>query len=95
MAWPRGGAAGRALLRRLSGGMAADVAWGALLTLSPWLFGGSDRVLWPHLVAHLREAGAWSMTRAASENAAGRPAAGGIDFGRSARRDQENRGAST
>ncbi len=71
MAWPRGGAAGRALLRRPSGGAEIDVASGALLALSPWLFGFADRVFWPHLIIGLREIGAKLMTRTAPEDAAG------------------------
>ncbi len=48
-----------------------DVASGALLALSPWLFGFSDRVLWPHLIVGIMEIGAGLMTRTAPEDAAG------------------------
>lgn len=47
-----------------------DVASGALLAVSPWLFGFSDRVLWPHLILGLLEIGAGLMTRTVPETAA-------------------------
>ena len=62
---------GSASLRRLSGGLGIDVASGALLALSPWLFGLSDRVFRPRPVVGLRQIGAGLMTRAAPEDAAG------------------------
>ena len=48
-----------------------DVASGALLALSPWLFGFSDRVLWPHLIVGILEIGAGLMTRTAPDGATG------------------------
>ena|SRR5690554_2854722 len=33
--------------------LTADVVVGALLALSPWLFGFSDVIIWPHLVVGL------------------------------------------
>jgi SPW repeat len=53
-----------------------DIASGALLALSPWLFGFADRVFWPHLIVGLWEIGAGLMTRTMPEDAAG-VAAGG------------------
>lgn len=44
-----------------------DIASGALLALSPWLFGFSDRVLWPHLVLGIMEIGAGLTTRTVPE----------------------------
>lgn len=40
-----------------------DVASGALLAISPWLFGFSDRVFWPHLILGLIAIGGGLMTR--------------------------------
>ncbi len=40
-----------------------DVAGGALLAVSPWLFGFSELVYWPHLIFGLLEIGAGLMTR--------------------------------
>ena len=48
-----------------------DVASGALLALSPWLFGFADRVSWPHLVVGILEIGAGLTTRTAPGDAAG------------------------
>ena len=48
-----------------------DIASGALLALSPWLFGFSDRVFWPHLVVGVLEIGAGLMTRTAPEDTTG------------------------
>lgn len=42
-----------------------DVLGGALLAISPWLFGFSDLVFWPHLVLGLLEIGASVMTETA------------------------------
>jgi len=48
-----------------------DIASGALLALSPWLFGFADRVLWPHLIVGIMEIGAGLMTRTVPEDAKG------------------------
>ena len=48
-----------------------DIASGVLLALSPWLFGFSDRVFWPHLILGILEIGAGLTTRTAPETAAG------------------------
>jgi hypothetical protein len=40
-----------------------DVAGGALLAVSPWLFGFSELVYWPHLIFGLLEIGAGLMTK--------------------------------
>lgn len=40
-----------------------DIASGVLLALSPWLFGFSDRVFWPHLLVGVMEIGAGLTTR--------------------------------
>ena len=47
-----------------------DIASGALLALSPWLFGFADRVFWPHLVVGIFEIGAGLTTRTAPEKGA-------------------------
>jgi hypothetical protein len=39
-----------------------DMASGVLLAVSPWLFGFSDRVFWPHLILGLIEIGTALMT---------------------------------
>jgi hypothetical protein len=43
--------------------LAMDAASGALLALSPWLFGFSDRVWAPHLILGLIEMGTSFMTQ--------------------------------
>jgi hypothetical protein len=48
-----------------------DVASGALLALSPWLFGFADRVFWPHLIVGIMEIGAGLTTRTAPGDATG------------------------
>jgi hypothetical protein len=40
-----------------------DLASGALLAASPWLFGFADRLYWPHLILGLVEVGAALTTR--------------------------------
>jgi hypothetical protein len=40
-----------------------DLASGALLAASPWLFGFADRLHWPHLILGLLEVGAALTTR--------------------------------
>ncbi|WP_372619997.1 SPW repeat protein [Falsiroseomonas sp.] len=52
-----------------------DVAAGALLAVSPWLFGFADRVFWPHLIFGLLEIGAGLMTQTRSTTAAAAGAA--------------------
>jgi hypothetical protein len=44
-----------------------DVAGGALLAVSPWLFGFADQVFWPHLIFGILEIGAGLMTRTTPE----------------------------
>ncbi len=48
-----------------------DVAAGALLAASPWLFGFADRVFWPHLILGLLEVGAGLTTQTRPATAAG------------------------
>ena len=48
-----------------------DIGSGALLALSPWLFGFSDRVFWPHLLVGLMEIGAGLTTRTVPEGTTG------------------------
>ena len=50
-----------------------DVAAGALLAVSPWLFGFADRVWVPHVIFGLAEIGAGLMTRTVPETTAGTP----------------------
>ena len=50
-----------------------DVAGGALLAVSPWLFGFADRVWVPHVIFGLAEIGAGLMTRTVPETTAGTP----------------------
>lgn len=49
--------------------LAGDVAGGALLAASPWLFGFADRVTWPHVIIGLLEIGAGLMTRTVPDTA--------------------------
>lgn len=53
-----------------------DIASGALLALSPWLFGFSDRVFWPHLLVGIMEIGAGLTTRTAPGDGAATTAGG-------------------
>ncbi len=48
-----------------------DIGSGALLALSPWLFGFADKVFWPHLLVGIMEIGAGLMTRTVPEDAGG------------------------
>lgn len=41
----------------------ADIGAGVLLAASPWLFGFSDTVKWPHVIVGLLEIGAAAMTK--------------------------------
>ncbi len=43
--------------------LGADVLAGILLAASPWLFGFSDRVFWPHLIVGALEIGAGLITQ--------------------------------
>src|SRR3712207_3402821 len=52
-----------------------DIASGVLLALSPWLFGFSERVLWPHLLLGIMEIGVALTTRTVPDS--GAAAAGG------------------
>lgn len=45
--------------------LSLDGLGGALLAISPWLFGFSDLIYWPHLVLGLLEIGASLMTETA------------------------------
>ncbi len=47
-----------------------DIAAGALLAVSPWLFGFADRVYWPHLIVGILEIGAGLMTETRPATAA-------------------------
>ena len=48
-----------------------DIGSGALLAVSPWLFGFADKVFWPHLLVGIMEIGAGLMTRTTPEDATG------------------------
>jgi hypothetical protein len=52
-----------------------DVLSGALLALSPWLFGFADRVYLPHLIVGLFEIAAGLMTRNAPDYRVAHPGA--------------------
>jgi hypothetical protein len=52
-----------------------DIASGALLALSPWLFGFADEVFWPHLLVGLLEIGA-GLTTHTTPGIAGHGASG-------------------
>ena len=43
--------------------LGVDVAGGLLLLASPWLFGFSNEVMWPHVIVGLLEIGTGLMTR--------------------------------
>ena len=53
-----------------------DLAGGVVLAVSPWLFGFSDEIWWPHLIFGLLEIGAALMTRTVPELEPDRPTAG-------------------
>jgi hypothetical protein len=40
-----------------------DMASGALLAVSPWLFGFADVIIWPHLLVGIMEIGVALMTK--------------------------------
>ncbi len=44
--------------------LAVDGLGGALLAVSPWLFGFADRTYWPHLIIGIAEIGVSLVTRA-------------------------------
>ena len=48
-----------------------DIASGALLAASPWLFGFADQVFWPHLIVGAWEITAGLTTRTVPEDATG------------------------
>ncbi len=56
--------------------LAVDGLGGALLAVSPWLFGFADRTYWPHLIIRIAEIGVSLITRTrpdtASHTTAGR-----------------------
>jgi hypothetical protein len=54
-----------------------DVAVGALLAVSPWLFGFADRVAWPHLILGLLEIGMGLTTSTTPATAAAATTVGG------------------
>ncbi len=43
--------------------LAVDGLGGALLAVSPWLFGFADRTYWPHLIIGIAEVGVSLVTR--------------------------------
>lgn len=43
--------------------LAVDGLGGALLAVSPWLFGFADRIYWPHLIIGIAEIGVSLITR--------------------------------
>jgi len=43
--------------------LAVDGSGGALLAVSPWLFGFADRTFWPHLIIGIAEIGVSLVTR--------------------------------
>jgi FtsH-binding integral membrane protein len=43
--------------------LAVDGLGGALLAVSPWLFGFADRTYWPHLIIGIAEIGVSLVTR--------------------------------
>lgn len=53
-----------------------DLAGGVVLAASPWVFGFSDEIWWPHLILGLLEIGASLMTRTVPEFESDRPTAG-------------------
>jgi hypothetical protein len=46
--------------------LGVDMLGGVLLAASPWLFGFSDRVYWPHLILGIIEIGTAAMTETRS-----------------------------
>jgi hypothetical protein len=46
--------------------LGVDMLGGVLLAASPWLFGFSDRVYWPHLILGVIEIGTAAMTETRS-----------------------------
>ena len=49
--------------------LGVDMATGALLAVSPWLFGFADLIWWPHLLVGLMEIGVAAATRRDVETA--------------------------
>ncbi|MGB3780817.1 MAG: SPW repeat protein [Tunicatimonas sp.] len=65
--------------------LALDMLSGALLAASPWLFGFSELVYWPHLLIGLAEIGAGLLTRqvpdhrmSTANHTGNRPVPGGV-----------------
>ncbi len=56
----------------MSAHLGLDAAGGLLLAVSPWLFGFSDVVFWPHLIVGLFEIGAALTTRTTPYRASAR-----------------------
>jgi hypothetical protein len=49
--------------------LAVDGLGGALLAVSPWLFGFADRTYWPHLIIGIAEIGVSLITRTRPDTA--------------------------
>ncbi len=49
--------------------LAVDGLGGALLAVSPWLFGFADRTYWPHLIIGIAEIGVSLITRTQPDTA--------------------------
>lgn len=45
-----------------------DIGGGAILAVSPWLFGFADNIWWPHVIVGLLEIGAGVMTKTVPED---------------------------
>lgn len=55
-----------------------DVGGGILLAASPWIFGFSDEIWWPHVLFGLLEIGAGLMTQTTPEYEENQPPAAGV-----------------
>ncbi len=51
--------------------LVVDGLGGALLAVSPWLFGFADRTYWPHLIIGIAEIGVSLITRSRPDTATG------------------------
>jgi hypothetical protein len=56
-----------------------DIASGALLAASPWLFGFADRVSWPHMILGILEIGTVLMTSTVPSTASATAGSGAAD----------------